>query len=373
MRRNKDPLFWAAMQVHRHLSRSGNRENDDDAGQWANYLAERQQSLASIWHRIVTAHARGWHGAARRLRDLLFYEARRVEAGAAELLKFQVDPATSAVAAGVPSPASILAELRQLAGEFEHVDVLPRERVVVARTGPITLESVPLGPFAIELHVDRLSRRPPDGACFDCVALDANPAAGDDSVTHPHVKGKTLCAGDATGPIAAALRAGRLADAFLLVRGVLQHYNPASPYVSLRDWSGSPCGECGRSVGPDDSFYCESCGHDVCDDCFTCCDVCGRSRCPGCLETDDVSDRRCCSACHHTCRTCRRVVDADRFDADSGLCPECLAEAPAESPTPEEDPADGDVPQPEPAERPAPPAGGEPPCVEVVPVQVRAA
>ena len=145
-----------------------------------------------------------------------------------------------------------------------------REQVLVARTGPITLEDVSLGPFAIELHLDRLAgRRTPDAACFDCVALESKPAATDDAVTHPHVKGKTLCAGDATVPLTAALRAGRLADAFLLIRGVLQTYNPASAYVSLRDWGGSSCGECGRSVGPDDTFYCEQCHRDVCDDCFT--------------------------------------------------------------------------------------------------------
>jgi hypothetical protein len=64
-------------------------------------------------------------------------------------------------------------------------------------------------------------------------AVDPNPATNDEEVTHPHVKSNGLCAGDATVPIQAALQDGRICDAMLLVNAVLQHYNPASPYVSL--------------------------------------------------------------------------------------------------------------------------------------------
>jgi hypothetical protein len=382
MPRSSDPLYWAATRVYRQLCRGRACSlADDEAGPWVAYLAERQRALARVWERIRTAHTCGWHLAAGRLRERLFFEAHRLEAGTAELLKCEVTVAPTATtpattAEPLLTPASILAELRQLGSEFDgdnddEVEVRTRQQVVAVHTGPVTLQGVSLGPFAIELHLERLGRgRTPGADCFDCVALEPTPASGDDAVTHPHVKGKTLCAGDATVPLAAALRSGRLADAFLLVRGVLHHYNPASAYASLREWHGSPCGECGRAVGPDDAFYCEQCGHDVCDGCFDCCGCCGRGLCRVCLDADPVSDRLCCHGCRQECRRCGRIVDRDSFDADGGLCPECRGEDGGDAaaaatdeddepqtPPIEEDDPDADRQRPEPANRAREPAG----------------
>jgi hypothetical protein len=214
--------------------------------------------------------------------------------------------------------------------------------VLSARTDRIVLEDVDLGPFEIRLHVGRLDGRHADAGCFDCVALDPNPASSSEETTHPHVQSNSLCAGDAALPISQALRQGRVFDAFALVRSVLQTYNDASPYVALDSWSGSPCPDCGRSVDADDLFYCEACGRDYCDGCVGRCDVCGESTCDGCLERDRVSRRDCCPSCRHVCDACNRTVDADSFDSDSERCPQCAPAASEHQDDTEEDDNDGD-------------------------------
>jgi hypothetical protein len=202
------------------------------------------------------------------------------------------------------------------------VTILLRERQIVARTPAIELEDVYLGPFAIELHVDRLAGSPASH-CFDIVALEPNPASCNESVTHPHVQDKALCAGDAAVPISQALKQGRIADGFCLVRSVLQTYNPASPSVALDSWSGQYCHDCDCPIDEDDARFCDHCDNRFCDGCMAGCDLCERSCCRGCIDHDPVSDRRCCPACCHRCSECDRVVDADSFNSETELCPEC--------------------------------------------------
>ena len=106
-------------------------------------------------------------------------------------------------------------------------------------TDPITLEGVYLGPFSIRLNVDLLEAGRTDASAFQAVALDPHPASSSDTTTHPHVRDDYLCAGEASEPISAALREGRVADAFLLVRSVLTNYNRSSPFIAPCSFSGS--------------------------------------------------------------------------------------------------------------------------------------
>ena len=231
--------------------------------------------------------------------------------------------------------------------EFEEVQIDWDERFVGATTEPITLERVYLGAFAIRLHWERLARRL-DAQCFDVVALDPNPAATDDRVTHPHVKDKTLCAGDATMPLKKALEQGRLADAFCLVRGVLTHYHADSPHVPLDAWDGTSCRDCGRTVCDDDCCSCGGCDDDFCYDCTRSCAACDATRCLDCLgrcavcEADHCaqclqkcasSDKDCCSGCLRACATCGAEVARTELDAETERCPSCRAPIQA----PEED------------------------------------
>jgi hypothetical protein len=190
-------------------------------------------------------------------------------------------------------------------------------------TDSIELEDVYLGEFRLELHLDRL-REHADVSAFDVVALDPHPPGSSQDVSHPHVRDNQLCAGDAIGPIAKALTDGRFCDAFLAVSSVLHEYNPHSPYVSLENWRGVACADCGSLTNEDSRYYCQDCGQDYCDDCYSTCDICESSFCRGCLEEDKESGRYCCRSCRQNCQRCGRIVDADSFDEATNLCPECL-------------------------------------------------
>jgi hypothetical protein len=253
-----------------------------------------------------------------------------------------------------PSARDLFDDLRQLHDEFEQVSiemsardgdasVSDRDSIKVV-TEPIELEDVHLGPFEIVLQLHRL-RYHADPSAFRVIALDPNPAGGNELVTHPHVNDEGLCAGEAAAPIASALADGRLCDAFLAVHAVLNTYNPSSPFVPLDQWSGSTCYDCGTSLSSDDRCFCEGCGQEFCDECSGHCDVCEEIRCYQCLTRDEVSERWCCRQCRRRCNDCRRIVDADSFDDDSALCPECLAKLESQ-PEQEEQPPDESTDQP---------------------------
>ncbi len=91
-----------------------------------------------------------------------------------------------------PGLASWLADIRQLEVEFGDIEVKWKETVVRVVTDPIVLRNVELGPFAIDLHWDRIGsakgaqRRPranrtSSDAGFECPGgrrlLPAGPAA----------------------------------------------------------------------------------------------------------------------------------------------------------------------------------------------------
>lgn len=298
-------------------------------------VGESIAAVARVWRCIVLARSRGWHLAAEKLHEELFPHARRLQSGVEELLRFQ----NRTLPPAPPTGSFLVGELRQLQEEFEDVDVRLRHSLVVATTKPIVLEGVHLGRFAIELHLRRLGSHA-DSSCFDCVSLDPNPAAANEEVTHPHVSGTALCAGDASAPIAASLEQGRICDAFVLVNAVLNTYNPGSPYVRLDEWEGVSCADCGCTGGRDGMYFCDGCERETCSDCMSSCDVCDHSYCGGCLERDRVSRRHCCPSCREVCGGCDRAVDCESFDEKTGLCPQCLAERmqePEEQGEPQED------------------------------------
>jgi hypothetical protein len=281
------------------------------------------------------------------MRDELVLDAQTLHRRVGELVQRQERLRYAAIgeeSACRPSLGLILDELRQLEQEFEHVEYKPREKVLTVRTDPIELEELALGPFAIELCLGS-GWHGCDSCSVRCIALKPNPAAGNDSITHPHVSNERLCAGDATVPIATALRQGRVCDAFCLVLAVLQEYNPQSPYVAIEDWDGERCEECNDVVDSDDLSTCDGCDRQICSSCFSSCGVCERSRCVSCLERDKVSRRHCCENCRHTCASCNRTVDDENFVSESDLCPECHAqrEEEAEESDPESTPNDEEI------------------------------
>ncbi|MCW2750109.1 MAG: hypothetical protein JWR83_1219, partial [Aeromicrobium sp.] len=193
-------------------------------------LARRLQGAWEATHPERSGHDHAWQrlasrfDLARRVQDRLAFVADRhfptalrnltadLRYHVGELAHFAAQLRDDLVAKRLPTPdlRHWLAEARQLEAEFGSVEVKWAERTVRAVTEPITLHGVELGPFALDLHWDRLGSA--RGVhCFDVVALEPNPAAGRDDVVHPHVQGRDLCAGDAAGPVQRALEEGRFA------------------------------------------------------------------------------------------------------------------------------------------------------------------
>ena len=272
------------------------------------YVAQTQ--IKSLRRKLQVALARGWNAAADKLarsialvvRDMPMY-VQNVE---------NVVQARRTVI--VPSLSCLVADLQQLKEELDGLRYHAGQGILAVTTEPITLEGVYLGPFEIQLFLNGLARDEPYSA-YDIVALDPQPANCNTDVTHPHVNDQKLCAGDATTPISAALSTGRICDFFLLVRAVLTTYNGSSPYVSLNDWHGTSCYDCGYTVGGDESRWCTSCDHDYCDDCASYCHVCDETTCNGCLASCPACDEHTCPSCLTRCPDC-----GDR------LCTKCLEE-----------------------------------------------
>jgi hypothetical protein len=237
-----------------------------------------------------------------------------------------------------PSVRFFFAELRQIEADFGGISIDLKAKTVSVMTDPITLEEVELGSFEVCLPwEDAVSSC--NYQCFDIVAVNPNPPDVDDNVTHPHVKRKKLCAGDAVLPIKRALEQGRLADAFSLVHSVLTTYNPDSPHVRLSEWNGTKCNDCGYSIPSDDANYCEGCHSDVCNDCASTCSICGYTRCLSCLEACGACHRSCCTNClipipnstiynccpdcFCKCSRCKAVFAKKLAEQKGGLCSAC--------------------------------------------------
>ena len=234
-----------------------------------------------------------------------------------------------------PDRCEWIRELRHLESEFGTVTVRWSDTVIRVVTEPIELKNVPLGPFAIEFNwtggPSAIGSR-----AIEVKALEPNCPAGRSDVTHPHVQDDILCAGEAKDALDQAVADGRLVDAFQLVHSVLTNYNSGSAYVSLNEWNGSHCAQCGRRTRSEEASSCEGCGSELCDECGERCEGCDEHRCGDCLEPCDVCrERHCrgclattaggraiCSDCREVCPGCETSVPRDELDAD-GRCPTC--------------------------------------------------
>lgn len=303
------------------------------------------QSIGYVWRRLQTlqrqlelATERGFVHASRCLREEIGWKldelSRYLPAARSEASRLRTEPTL----------ADWFCELQSLDEEFGNLHVNPKLGIVRVTTEPITLKEVELGPFRIELHLSRLEHQR-GSSCFDILAMEPNPASGRDEVIHPHVNDGDLCAGDAAKPIELALAEGRISEAFLMIHAVLRTYNPKSAYVSLDEWDGTACGDCGGRVRRDDSSYCEGCHSDLCDGCASSCRSCEDTRCAGCLTACDGCEDLCClrclerikdgtslcSSCRGICSGCNAVFLNSELD-DNGDCPAC-AEAVEPEPT----------------------------------------
>jgi hypothetical protein len=264
--------------------------------------------LKALKRRMALCRSRGWIGGLTPLMEEAEQLARDIPYVGTDL-----DRARQAAAWASPSLRDIYLDLQQAEDEFGDLAYDTKEQTLSVTTEAIELEGVYLGPFEIRLDIRRLgeARATP----YTIEALDPHPATSNEAVTHPHVSDGRLCAGDGGAAIQAALAAGRIFDFFSLVQAVLTNYNPQSPYVSLDEWSGIACHECGYSVSQDDVYWCAVCENDFCQDCSSYCSRCNETVCHNCLETCPVCDESVCPGCLDTCPRCGR-----------NLCRTCLEE-----------------------------------------------
>ncbi len=273
-------------------------------------------SIQDLKRQIDTARRRGWHGAAKRLREDLAYAVSDCRRQLDDLYHKLAD------ANGTPcqhvSATDVYGDLVALKNEFEEVDIDLEEKELSVTTDSITLDGIFLGPFQIRLQWQHIGQ---SAQPYRVVALDPHPAAKSDEITHPHVQDERLCEGDGRAAIAAALQEGRLYDFFLLVSQVLHTYGCGSAYVELDRWDGEPCSDCGSYVDQEGRYYCHHCDEVLCDGCSHSCQGCDESFCSGCLSTCSICGCEFCSACLESCRDChKRVCDDCRED---GHCRRC--------------------------------------------------
>jgi len=279
-------------------------------------LVEEMKRLEAIQRRISLAEARQWRAAAASCTSHMGSACREVGFRLQDLQRAIGRPDTR-----VPSLKDIYQEIRQAVSEFGALKYDPEGKVLSVTTEPIVLDGLYLGPFEIQLHIPELSEARYNSP-YRVEALDPHPAAANEAVTHPHVSDERLCPGDAGASIDAALSQGRVCDFFMLVRSVLRHYNPHSPYVSLDNWEGICCAECGYVVSDDASRWCTSCEETFCSECTRCCAVCEEIACLNCLKECPGCEDLVCPACMSRCPNCEREICGACLDDRACPCKE---------------------------------------------------
>jgi len=217
----------------------------------------------------------------------------------------------------------IVGELRQLHDEFGSVEFERGENALSVITESITLEGIALGPFKIQLELNKLDQLYSNSP-YRVIALEPNPAATDSAVTHPHVNCEKLCEGEGNAAIRAAIEEGRICDFFTLVRSILNTYSADSPYVSLEDWDGTPCYDCGYTVSSEDRYYCYRCEHDYCADCSSYCQCCEETVCLGCGGQCSGCEEFLCLSCVSKCEQCESMFCESCLE--DGVCQNCREE-----------------------------------------------
>ncbi|MBW8016138.1 MAG: hypothetical protein FVQ82_08125 [Planctomycetes bacterium] len=221
----------------------------------------------------------------------------------------------------LPKLGDVVAEMLQIEDEFGEIKFDLKAMTISIITETIALEEITFGSFEIRLYLNDIKKLAFESP-YKIIALDPNPAGSDYDVTHPHVSHEKLCEGDGFIPIRKAIQQGRLSDFFTIIVQILQTYNPDSPYVSLDDWEGTSCYDCGYTVSGDDCYYCEECDRDYCSNCSTYCQICDTTVCLGCSYECPGCNKPVCEHCTDVCVECNEQFCKDCLN-NEGLCNNC--------------------------------------------------
>jgi hypothetical protein len=313
----------AAVLIHEQLA-GGQRQDSPiclPEYSWNNIQRLRRQ--------IDRARQRGWQRAARRLTEDL--------AGALDDCRRQLENAFRVLQSHpskrrVSSASEIYRDILALYDEFEEVEIDLDEHTLSVTTDRIVLEDINFGRFEIRLDWRRLAEVLP----YRVVALDPNPAAKSEDITHPHVQDEQLCEGDGHPAVQSALSQCRLHDFFLLISQLLYTYGRGSAYVELSNWYGVPCQDCGDSVDEDNQYSCDRCGGTLCSSCSISCHGCDNGFCSGCVGPCCRCGGEFCSSCLKRCPVCRQQFCEEC--REGGLCHACHQKQQEEDP--ENDPSE---------------------------------
>jgi hypothetical protein len=276
------------------------------------------QQLTAGSRKIETSLIKGWFSAAERC-----CKSVNNSLGEVQYLVPRIRPLAEKPQKEIPKLLILVDELEALGKEFGDVDFDKAENFISVETEPITLEDVYLGPFRIQLELNKIHELYQNSP-YRVIALDPNPAATDETVTHPHVNSEKLCEGDGCATIRAAIEEGRICDFFTIVRSILNTYSPDSPYVALHDWDGSPCYDCGYTMNSEDSYFCQYCEHDYCCDCSAYCRHCEETVCLACSGLCSYCEETLCRSCVSGCQKCGELFCQSCLEDD--VCPNCKEE-----------------------------------------------
>ncbi|TWT59706.1 hypothetical protein [Rubinisphaera italica] len=208
-------------------------------------------------------------------------------------------------------------ELIALPNEFSEVSIDLRHGILRVVTDEITLEDITLGRF--DIVYNWTSEGP--GPSYDIHALDPAPSNANSDFVHPHISDGILCEGEAKSGIEAALAQGRFCDFFLIVASTLNTYNDDSAYVTLKEWYGTPCLDCGTSCSDDDLTLCSGCEDPFCHQCCDSCRNCHDSLCSSCLQSCEECSAPHCGDCLNTCSECNHDFCSNCLT--DGYCEAC--------------------------------------------------
>jgi hypothetical protein len=278
-------------------------------------LTGQLQRLTTESRKMAASVTRGWLSAAQKC-------CRNVDnlLGEVGYTLPKVRPLTEKPQKEILTLQLLVNELDALENEFGDIEFDTSKNTISVVTESITLEDVYLGPFKIQLELNKLDQLY-NNSPYIVIALEPNPASTDDGVTHPHINSNRLCEGDGSASIKAAIEDGRICDFFTIVRSILNTYSPDSPYVPLDDWDGTTCYDCGRTVNSDDIYYCDHCEHDYCDECSTYCRHCEETVCLGCSGQCSYCEEMLCRSCVSECEECGEMFCKSCLEND--LCPNC--------------------------------------------------
>ena len=265
-------------------------------------IIDRLERIAKFRSAQEKALVRNWPVAARRM-------ANQTAAALRDLPHYITDAQRGIEASLTPVPSlrDLCGEILQLRQEFDGIRYSCEKSYLAVTTETFEFHGVYLGDFEIALDISLLARESGSDT-FLVMAKDPHPAASNRSVTHPHVNNEEICPGDASAAIRAALCDGRVCDAFMLMNSVLSVYNPGSPHVSIENWGGTPCYDCGYSVSENYVNWCESCEENFCDDCSTSCYGCDKTICSGCAISCPVCENNMCRSCMTICGDCGEPI-----------------------------------------------------------------